>query len=164
MSEAIFGLIGVVVGGVLSGAVQWAMTRRDERGATRRAARLVRSELREMRDLLTTWLGFAAWHWSWWESPREWVEHRDVLAAGVSAEVWELTERAYARVRHLDLSIEALRKKTDHPVEGYAVDEARDQLAKDVATLTAAIDALARPAGLRGRVEELPLSPYADES
>ena len=45
MTEAIFGLIGVVVGGLISGGLSLILEWRKERVAARVAARLVREDL-----------------------------------------------------------------------------------------------------------------------
>jgi uncharacterized membrane protein YccC len=46
MTEAIFGLVGVLVGGLISGGATFLMTRRSERRRGRAAVRLVQAELR----------------------------------------------------------------------------------------------------------------------
>jgi hypothetical protein len=45
MTEAIFGLVGVVVGGLLTAGLDWWRRRVDERGARRLAARILVDEL-----------------------------------------------------------------------------------------------------------------------
>ena len=52
MTEAIIGLVGVLVGGLVSGGVT---TRRAERARLRAAARLVENELEHVRNLV--WAG-----------------------------------------------------------------------------------------------------------
>ncbi len=47
MTEAIFGLVGVVIGGLLNGGVSWLSDRGKLRRNARVAARLVLSEIRE---------------------------------------------------------------------------------------------------------------------
>lgn len=82
MTEAIFGLIGVVVGGLISGGISLILERRKEHVTARVAARLVRE------DLLPVSLGiedvFNGRVWS--QRPdrrsreRSWAEHRSRLA------------------------------------------------------------------------------------
>jgi hypothetical protein len=47
LAQAIFGLVGVVIGGVLTGAVEWWHASRAKRATRRVAMRLVAGELRE---------------------------------------------------------------------------------------------------------------------
>jgi hypothetical protein len=53
MTEAIFGLIGVLVGGVLQGGTTWWIERRRESWAARRAGRLLTHDLKRLRFLMT---------------------------------------------------------------------------------------------------------------
>jgi hypothetical protein len=50
MAEAIFGLVGVLIGGLLTGGVDYFMRRREERHTMRALARALHSELLEMRS------------------------------------------------------------------------------------------------------------------
>jgi uncharacterized membrane protein YccC len=54
MTEAIFSLVGVVVGALLSGGVAYLMARRTERRKVRAAARRVLTEFRQMDRWLAT--------------------------------------------------------------------------------------------------------------
>ena len=45
MTDAVFGLLGVLVGGAITGWTTYALERRRERAAARVAARLVREDL-----------------------------------------------------------------------------------------------------------------------
>ena len=82
MTEAIFGLIGVVVGGLISGGLSLILEWRKERVAARVAARLVRE------DLLPVSLGMEDVFSGrpWLQDPdqrsreQSWVEHRSRLA------------------------------------------------------------------------------------
>ena len=96
MMAAIFGLIGVIVGGLLNAAVTAWQTRRADVADGRLAARVVAVELREADTVLTLIPGAAAE-----EAGREqlssaaWVKHREVLARTLSDQDWEAVAEAY---------------------------------------------------------------------
>jgi hypothetical protein len=62
VTEAIFGLVGVVVGGLLTAGVSYVMARRQERADTRGAARLVSSELLRNYAHLAAVVQARRWH------------------------------------------------------------------------------------------------------
>jgi hypothetical protein len=98
--EAIIGLIGVLVGAIISVGAQYAMRLRDERAEARTAARLIYEELantagqltifalatREKRQEFLSAQGF---------SSEEWDERRAVLARVLSPDEWLAVHRAY---------------------------------------------------------------------
>ncbi|MGE3796089.1 MAG: hypothetical protein AB7I38_19500 [Dehalococcoidia bacterium] len=98
MTEAIFGLVGVVVGGLITGGLQW-WDRWDQRRIRRRAAlRLVLNELRANLNAIR----FAHEHGRWWRDGRVSLDalrtHRAELAAVLSDEEWEWIDAAEAEV------------------------------------------------------------------
>ncbi len=131
MTEAIFGLIGVVVGGVLSGAVTWAMQRRTERRAVRAAARLLAYELRgalsyiegELRPVESDWQSRALSSLG----TELWAKHRALLASALSGSEWTAVSAAFEVV-------EAMRENR------WPVAEQEDALA----TIQRGLDALGR--------------------
>ena len=82
MTEAIFGLIGVVVGGLISGGLSLILEWRKERVAARVAARLVREDLLPVSLMIEDVFGGRAWLQRSDRQSRErsWVEHRSRLA------------------------------------------------------------------------------------
>ena len=88
MSQAIFGLIGVVVGGLISGGVSVALARRTEWLGAKVAARLVREDLLLHVLLLEDVLSSGSYSPSKDKKLRDkearersWLEHRPRLAA-----------------------------------------------------------------------------------
>jgi len=104
VTEAIFGLIGVVVGGLISGGLSLILERRKERVAARVAARLVRE------DLLPVSLGmedvFSGRTWS--QRPdrrsreRSWAEHRSRLATVMGYEDYAAVVQAQITADRFD--------------------------------------------------------------
>jgi hypothetical protein len=82
VTEAIFGLIGVVVGGLISGGLSLILEWRKERVAARVAARLVREDLLPVSLMIEDVFGGRAWLQRSDRQSRErsWVEHRSRLA------------------------------------------------------------------------------------
>ena len=82
MTEAIFGLVGVVVGGLISGGLSLMLEGRKERVAARVAARLVREDLLPVSLRIEDVFGGRAWpqHPDSKRRERSWVEHRSRLA------------------------------------------------------------------------------------
>lgn len=79
MSSALIGLIGVVVGAVLSGGFQWLRDRRASALERTIAARLLMSELGDMQMRAR----FAVARGVWWPDPHEtvrWDQHATSLA------------------------------------------------------------------------------------
>ena len=95
MSAAIFGLLGVLVGGVLSSAGDAWLDRRRQLLEGMAAARLVSSELRTL-ELEVGWMLKSR---SAAESPHVatllWDEHRTGLAAVLSFANWQQAARAH---------------------------------------------------------------------
>src|SRR4051794_25968997 len=96
MTEAIFGLVGVVIGGVLSGGVTlWVERVRERRGA-RSAARLVHYELIRVVSQLGVALDLRSPLPFVERFPTEaWRELRPVLARTLDTETWGAVLSAY---------------------------------------------------------------------
>ena len=92
MTEAIFGLVGVVVGGLLSGGVAYVMERRREQHATRAAARLLAEELRRAISFIHGVLRPVDSDWqsrAFAELDLEvWKQNRVLLASALAEEAW----------------------------------------------------------------------------
>lgn len=90
MTSAIFSLIGVVVGGLLTGAVQVFQQRRSDRAQMRAGLRLVSAELRDMENFLAAAEGSAEPPVVW-----AWPEYRALLARLLDDETWVAVAGAY---------------------------------------------------------------------
>jgi hypothetical protein len=96
MLAAVFGLIGVVVGGLLNAAVTAWQARRADVASARVAARLVDLELREAAAILV--LNQHANRLSQADSPFSnvaWRKYQDVLARALSDRSWDAVATAY---------------------------------------------------------------------
>jgi hypothetical protein len=101
MESAVFGLIGVVVGGLLTGGTQLWLERRRERYAVSRAKRLVSGELLSAILIMRTIYNTPSKTWPYFQDPdtalqtSAWQEHRTHLATVLTEEVWERLVMAY---------------------------------------------------------------------
>jgi hypothetical protein len=111
MTAAIFGLLGVIVGGVLNGVVTWRIERARERGDARAAARLVIEELGVARGGFIVY-AFRRGRELEFEQPHSrafdelvsqlhddaWREHRAILARALDAPGWFAVSTAYHEI------------------------------------------------------------------
>jgi hypothetical protein len=147
MTAAIFGLVGVIVGGVMNGAITAVLRRWTEGSERRTAARLVRSELvrfyalareaerrppENLPQLRET-------------TPILWQAHRDVLAHALKNEGWELVARAYA---HVDALLSVLVFEPDGTLIEWRTHEAQRLLALMIDPVEEAVAALRKAAGV----------------
>ncbi|HEV8459578.1 MAG TPA: hypothetical protein VGQ38_02630 [Gaiellaceae bacterium] len=104
MGAAIFGIIGVIVGGLINGAVSWLAQRRKEESTALSAKRLVATEL-------GTWVTLARAAAARPPdelpqlrnaTPKIWQSNRGVLARSLGDVEWELLATAYAHVDALE--------------------------------------------------------------
>ena len=104
MAAAIFGIIGVIVGGLINAVVSWLAQRRKDESTALSAKRLVATEL-------GTWLTLARAAASRppeelpqlrKATPKIWQSNRGVLARSLSDDDWELLATAYAHVDALE--------------------------------------------------------------
>jgi type II secretory pathway pseudopilin PulG len=92
VTEAIIGLVGVVIGGVLTGVVQAVQQRRAERAEARAAARLLSAELSK-QELYLHAGGDAK------PSPaRAWPQYRAVMARALDDQAWQTVAGAYVEL------------------------------------------------------------------
>ncbi|HYI67457.1 MAG TPA: hypothetical protein VEW95_11075 [Candidatus Limnocylindrales bacterium] len=149
MTEAIFGLIGVVVGGLLTAGMTWLMARRAEQASLRTGARLARSEIYESMRVIQEWLGLNHVFPEWWEEPTTWHEQRGVLAARLPADAWKLVDGAFARLRYVTVSMNDLAKADPDQAWNKAEmsDESQRRWETHLAALTAAAGVLATAEG-----------------
>jgi len=103
MSEAIFGLIGVLLGAIAAGVGDYLLGKRRERVETKRAARLLLLELKEAREFIEDSLQKMRWV----SNPEAvlsnevWVEHRAAFAQINSSVVWETVSDAFLQIGNL---------------------------------------------------------------
>jgi hypothetical protein len=118
MTAAIFGLIGVLVGGVLNGAVSWLIELSRQRDAARASARLLSHELRGNLRVLDEAIGLVGKSKERPEaaadklrelSQTQWTEHKSRLAQGLRAEDFELISGAYVNLHEIDTAASRLR-------------------------------------------------------
>ena len=98
MIEAIFGLVGVVIGGVLTGGINYFLESRREQRAIRAAARLVKVELGVNHHELTNLRVAEKWLSDRPFSTKEWNKHRDLLASALSVDAWDVITKAYDEI------------------------------------------------------------------
>ena len=100
MTAAIFGLLGVIVGAVVNGAVSYVLGRQRERAEGRAAARLVGFELRDHASTLRAVLDRRSWEALGPRPPdtSEWDAHRAVLARVFDDDEWSTIAQAYSSI------------------------------------------------------------------
>lgn len=106
MTAAIFGLVGVIVGGVLNGLVSYWLERQREQRAVRAAARLLMDPLQAIDGELD--LVFATREWSVLRHKELeavdalWLQHRGLLAShNAPLDDWQAVGGAFQAVRAL---------------------------------------------------------------
>jgi hypothetical protein len=98
MAEAVFGLVGVVIGALVSGGVAFAIARRTEARKALASARLVQDELTAAHhELANPWPVLALDR----VSQQRWVDHQGVLAEALDTQEWTYVARAYSQVEGL---------------------------------------------------------------
>ena len=144
MSAAIFGLLGVVVGAVLTGGVDYVMARRQEKAELRQSTRLVADELHSlwlMVDLILERGQLPPARLPGEEAERlfstdSWQAHKPVLARGLRQEQWRALATVYAAVESMRVVI---LRTPDLPLDtegSSALIEMRDQTAQLYTRLT----------------------------
>jgi hypothetical protein len=104
MEEAIFGLVGVIVGGLLTGGVQLWLEQRKEKRAVSRAKRLVQGELLNAILIYRSMYSTASKTWPYYPDPTTalptsaWQEHRADLASVLDEQLWQELVWAYALI------------------------------------------------------------------
>lgn len=144
MTAAIFGLLGVVVGGLVTGGVDYVMARRREKAELRQSTRLVADELHSLWlvvDLILERGQLPPERLPGEEaellfSTGSWHAHKAVLARALRQERWIALATVYATVENMKLVI---LRTPDLPLEAegsLALTELRDQTARLYAQLT----------------------------
>lgn len=104
MTAAIFSLVGVVVGGVLTGIVQAVQQWRAYRIETRAGARLLSAELSRLQLILEEYLGGEFAGVVKLPAIAAWPEYRAVMARALNAEDWIAVAGAYERLAVLQFN------------------------------------------------------------
>lgn len=106
MTEAIFGLVGVLIGGLLTGGIDYLMRRREERQMMRALARALHSELVDMRSQC----GYCVELGNWllvdrpFVLPSVWRDHELVLGRLLTWKQWvglQAVRTSQSALRHL---------------------------------------------------------------
>jgi hypothetical protein len=96
---AIFSLVGVIVGGLLTGGVQAFQQRRTERAESRAAARLLSAELSEQHVFLDTLIKQASTSTNQDLPPiSAWSEYRAIMARQLDDDPWTAVAGAYVEL------------------------------------------------------------------
>src|SRR3954454_18419474 len=100
MASAIFGLVGVVVGGLLTGALSLWQQRRSDRAEARAASRLLSAELSEQHLFLDALVrrGPEATGPNHLPAVAAWPEHRAGMARLLDDETWQAVAGAYVEL------------------------------------------------------------------
>lgn len=102
MTAAIFGLFGVIVGGVLNTAAGLWQERRRERREARPTARLVMTELSEIQAVLTADARrHPEYRMGSMPPPTAWPDGRATLAAVLDGETWTAVSGAYMMAEYI---------------------------------------------------------------
>ncbi len=94
MSAAIFGLIGVLIGGLITAGTQWIRERFVRRRERTIATRLVASEFMNARAAIN----FPEVHSQWWPNElqwRDWEKYAPILTAELNMQEWLVVLEAH---------------------------------------------------------------------
>ena len=134
---AVIAFVGVVVGGIVGGGVQFVFTRRHETGQRRSAARLVDADLGRARDVIQRCLGppprFVP-EWAQELDLTSWEKERGVLAVALSGSAW-------TAVRDAVDAVDAFRRRLSDQQEA----QNQIRLRKVAEDASAGIDGAAEP-------------------
>jgi hypothetical protein len=134
--EALFGVLGVIVGAVLAGSFQYLLLRRRERADLKVAQRLVTLELSDIRDLLDA-AGEAGFESSTY-SVEAFAAYRAILARELDDQAWEMVADAYGLLAS-HKEVVAL----DSIADPLALTESREQQMRTLdGSIASALDAL----------------------
>ncbi|MDQ2629378.1 MAG: hypothetical protein M3Y75_00175 [Actinomycetota bacterium] len=103
MSEAIFGLVGVLLGAIAAGLGDYLLGKNREKAEVRRSARLLSLELEEARIFIEDSLEELRWV----ADPERvlsngvWFEHRGSFAQVKSPDLWRVVSGAFLKVGEL---------------------------------------------------------------
>jgi hypothetical protein len=137
MTEALFGLLGVLVGGVLGGGVQVAVAARERRQEARAAARLVFRDLWLAQDMLEA----ATRAETWWDPGfaiplDDWRTYRKALASALPAEAWTTVDGAFHGLRVIE---DARRQDVEADADDH-FEAVQERIPEDLERIVSAMD------------------------
>ncbi|MEV0084765.1 hypothetical protein [Saccharopolyspora sp. NPDC050642] len=97
MTAAIFGLVGVIIGGLLTGLVDFMLERRRERNDARAASKLLRSQLNDARTAVVVALEGREWPLGWNDKAwaQSWSVYWSALAGRMADDAFLKLAEAY---------------------------------------------------------------------
>jgi len=106
LSDAIFGLVGVVIGGLLTGALQVFQQRRSDRAEARAAARLLSAELSEQLQYLDALVKQDPAVRGNEHAPTisAWPKYRAAMARLLDDRTWQAVAGAYVELSRMNSS------------------------------------------------------------
>jgi hypothetical protein len=114
MTTAIFGLVGVVVGALVTGVVSWLLERRKEKAEAVAAARLLKPEVTAAVADVTSTLDEGRWPIAYRPMWREsWATYRQALVVAMQQRGFDEVATAYARMAQLQSAFSADRAEKD---------------------------------------------------
>jgi hypothetical protein len=120
MSAAVIGLIGVIIGGVLTGGVEFALEHRREKRRGQAAARLVHAALTDIDSFVKASLVRRAWLGDPADalSDAQWLEQRAILAEAPGFDGWYPVAGAWGWIAQLHHLVELFQEGVaDDPLE-----------------------------------------------
>lgn len=132
MTQAIFGLVGVIVGGLLTAAVQGFQDWRSQLTLSRAAARLLSAELSVQQAILARRAAEPETVAEGGEMPAvtDWPAQRVVMARALDDETWIAVAGAYANLTlwHADRGRASASKRTEMAALAEQLEAARASL------------------------------------
>lgn len=112
MSEAIFGLVGVVIGGLLNAVGLWVIEYRRDRRVAQVAARLLAPDLNQVRHAMK--IALEGKTWSGVDVPdNRWREYQGALARAMKPKHWSLVAGVFLALEMLKNEISVLEGHSD---------------------------------------------------
>ena len=111
VTEAIFGLIGVVIGGLLNGGVSWLASRRDAERKARIGSRLVLSELDENQRAVSLALKAGSFGHLKSLETKAWKDWRETLADVLSDNDWGVVDSYFV----MATALKEVTERHDYP-------------------------------------------------
>jgi hypothetical protein len=101
MTAAIFGLLGVIIGGLLNAGIAWIGDRRRSRRDARVAIRLVATEIEENQISFKLALEARSYRQFEYAGTKAWDSWRETLADVLTDEDWEPINKYFVRAENL---------------------------------------------------------------
>jgi hypothetical protein len=155
VSEAVFGLVGVIIGALASGGVAYALERRKEKASVRQARRLIGDELAYAVVALSALIEHRSVPPKALEGPfpflstDAWGHYKEVLGRSASDREWDELTAVYGRIMLLRLFL------ADLGEEDLLLDKDADDLRKIAEHVTGA----ARLMGADARIKVIAGTP-----